>query len=382
MLAFIKKLGAICLGLALLIGYAGKFAPHLFLSLPFPLSIILWSTTGHDMPPYFMPDAWNVDEIDTWMKDGDLVIATGVKSGTTFMLYCTHQIRTRGTDIDDELFADVSIATPWPDLRQSRSGSWREQKGRYNTTVLPDGREMRHYWDNPTYPFRIFKSHFSPPTLPVRKRGGRRIKYLAMVRNGIDVAASAVHFFSSHTDAFRKLWGGFPPNYPDDAYGGDDPPAIVRDLLPGGNLQDLYWGYVKKWWPYRNDPNVMLLHYTDVRRDLRGHVAKLASFLEVELTEGELDAITERCGMEHMKKVNKFDYKMPLNTDVGLWDVDKDRILDEGKIFRDGGIGTGASVFSDKFVARWKKAEEDEFGHDPVMLQWAREGGEFPPVLE
>jgi hypothetical protein len=38
-------------------------------------------------------------------------------------------------------------------------------------------------------------------------------------------------------------------------------------------------------------------------------------------------------------------------------------------------------MFSDKVVAQWKKAEEDELGHDADMLKWARDGGEFPPVV-
>ncbi len=140
--------------------------------------------------------------------DGDVVVATGVKSGTTFMLYCTHQIRTKGTDINDDLFPDVSISTPWMDLRQSRAGTWYEQKDRYNTTILSDGRRMKDVWDHPSYPFRIFKSHYGPPELPVRKEGGKKIKYIAMVRNGIDVAASYTKFFSSQTKQFRSLWGG------------------------------------------------------------------------------------------------------------------------------------------------------------------------------
>lgn len=41
---------------------------------------------------------------------------------------------------------------------------------------------------------------------------------------------------------------------------------------------------------YRNDPNVLLLHYANVRKDLKGSVAKIADFLEVELTAEELDA--------------------------------------------------------------------------------------------
>jgi len=41
----------------------------------------------------------------------------------------------------------------------------------------------------------------------------------------------------------------------------------------------------------------------------------------------------------------------------------------------------GSLLFSEKVVAQWKKAEEDEFGHDLALLKWARDGGEYPPVL-
>lgn len=136
-------------------------------------------------------------------SDGDLVVATGAKSGTTFMLYCTHQIRTKGTDDKGDLWPDVSITTPWPDLRHSRAGTWAEQKDRYNTTIV-DGKKMKHFWDHPTYPMRIFKSHYGPPQLPVRKKSGKKIKYLAMARNGVDVLASFVPFYSSHTEGRRK----------------------------------------------------------------------------------------------------------------------------------------------------------------------------------
>mmetsp|Transcript_34905 Transcript_34905/g.56962 ORF Transcript_34905/g.56962 Transcript_34905/m.56962 type:complete len:376 (-) Transcript_34905:248-1375(-) len=375
-MAIMKKIGTAVLGLAILVGGIGKFVPYIFMSLPFPLSIILWAFTGNEMPPYFMTDAWKEDEIDSWTKDGDLVVATGPKMGTTFMLYCTHQIRTKGTDDGDELFPDVSISTPWPDFRQSRAGNWAEQKDRYNTTVLGDGRKMKDLWDHPTYPFRIFKSHYAPPVLPVRKEGGKKLKYLVVVRNGIDVAASMNLFYSSFTQEFRNMWGG----WPGDAVKGADPPQAVKDLLPGGPIESFHFGYAKGWWPYRNDPNVLLLHYTDARKDLKGHVAKIAKFLEVDLTKVELETVTERCSLEHMKKVNRFRYKMPLNQDKGMWDVDKSCLIVSGALTNTGGVGTGAAKFSDKVVALWKKAEEDEFGHNPAMLKWVREGGEFPAV--
>jgi len=46
-----KKTGVTVIGLAILIGGVGKVVPHWFLSLPFPISVILWSWTGNEMPP-------------------------------------------------------------------------------------------------------------------------------------------------------------------------------------------------------------------------------------------------------------------------------------------------------------------------------------------
>lgn len=77
-------------------------------------------------------------------------------------------------------------------------------------------------------------------------------------------------------------------------------------MLPGNPLEGIYWGYVKSWWPYRNDPNVILLHYSDVRKDLKGSVAKIAKFLDVKLSSSELNTVVNRCSIEHMKKVSSF----------------------------------------------------------------------------
>ena len=53
----------------------------------------------------------------TWVRDGDVVVATGAKSGTTWMLYCSHAISTKG-DAENFPFTDVSYSTPWPDFVQ------------------------------------------------------------------------------------------------------------------------------------------------------------------------------------------------------------------------------------------------------------------------
>jgi hypothetical protein len=188
-----------------------------------------------------------------------------------------------------------------------------------------------------------FKSHFAPPVLPVRKKDGKKVKYLAMARNGLDMASSMTAFYSSHSDEFRRLWGGFPPDVSEVVAEGENHP-VMNDILPGGPLSELYWGYVKNWWSHRDDDNVLLLHYSDVRKDLKGNVAKVAEFVGVDLSEDELEVVTERCGIEHMRKVNRFNYMLPLNTDKGLWDLDQNFILKDGKLIQSGQVGRGEYV--------------------------------------
>ncbi len=43
------------------------------------------------------------------------MIAAGAKSGTTWMLYCAHQVRIKGSDSEELSFIDVNLNTPWPE---------------------------------------------------------------------------------------------------------------------------------------------------------------------------------------------------------------------------------------------------------------------------
>ena len=174
------------------------------------------------------------------------------------------------------------------------------------------------------------------------------------------------------------IYLGFPPDISGEDHAADEPPAAVKDMLPTGPMAEIYFGYVKKWWAFRNDPNVLYMHYADVRKDLKDHVSKIAKFLEVDLNQNELDVVTKRCGIEHMKSLpDKFGYKMPLNLDKGLWDSEKDTIVKTGAMVNTGEVGKGKAKFHPKVVEQWRKAEEDMLGDDPDLLNWARNGGKY-----
>lgn len=369
--------------LAVVVGVIGTYKPSHFLALPFPLGILLWVSFGGDLPPYMFVDPWEEEEIRTWTKPGDLVVSVGIKSGTTWMLYCTHQIRVKAADDADELFQEVSVGTPWPDLRQSRHDSWKAQKERFNTTILPDGSKLKDHWDNPRYPFRIFKSHYSPKLpgnegekgaiLPVKQNP--QLKFLAMSRNGLDVVQSMVPFLNSHTDEWRNLFGGIPPKSSGDIV--KDTAQRFQEMLPGGNFEGAYFPYVKNWWRVKDEPNVLLLHYADAKKDLKGTVQQLAKFLDVNLTEDQVKTVTERCGIDYMRRRDHlFLYSLPLNQD-SFWNITTGRAVKPGSMVR-----TVNDEKSDAFTQEqretWAKAEEEQFGSiDANMLRWARDGGPF-----
>jgi len=351
----------------------GKVAPKWFLKING--GFILWAMTGNPMPPYFSPEAWLGDESDSWTKEGDVIVSTGSKSGTNWMLYLVHQIRTRGNE-ERFPFVDVNLSIIWPDLIQTPGDSWSDQKPRYGTVTLPeyDNKPLKDLWDHPEYPFRIFKSHFGPQetggVIPIKKLAQRNVKVLAMSRNGLDVAASLVPFFDNHSEDFRKMWGGFPEKSSGDL--AKDADVNMKNLLPGGLLGHLYFKYVKEWWSLKDEPNVLLLHYADVKKDLSSTVKKVAEFVGVELTHEEHSKIVEKCSFAYMKeRAREFDYELPLNTSF------QGKIMKPGTLIHKGTNGAGKVTFNQEQQVKWKDAEEKEFGDAPGLLEWARDGGEW-----
>eukprot|EP00960_Hanusia_phi_P075149 768380-Hanusia_phi.AAC.1 len=330
--------------------------PELLLMLP--SGFMIWGILGYEMPPYFDRTPFAMEEFRTWTRPGDIIISVASKSGTTWMLFCAHQIRVKGSD--DFPFEDVNIATPWIGNKHVPGQTWAHMKELLNTTVLDDGSLLKDHWNNKAYPFRIFKSHFGPKVengslddvLPVKEFP--EVKFIGMARNGMDVVASFYTFFAKHRPEFKKMWGGFPPSY------GDKLQAL-KDFLPGGLLEYLYFGYIKSWWKVRHEKNVLLLHYADMKKDLGGGVRKLAEFLNVKLTPQEHDRVVEKCGFQYMKKhEDKFNYrlwsnKLYPNATIMCGSTFCDESVRGSVIYR-GKLGDGGKHFTPEMLRLWNEA--------------------------
>jgi hypothetical protein len=300
--------------------------------------------------------------------------------------------------------------TPWVDMFQYPGQTWTDILEGYNTATVPfskgpDGRTvdvpLSFFWNNPNFPFRIFKSHHTPipqgnatagftDVLPVKQFP--EVKYISVVRNVYEVFASMHNFIALHRQEFKDGWGGFPPNYP-------NMDAAAKDLLPGGNLYIYYFPYVRAWWRLRNEKNVLLMHYRDMVEPEKGLdmvVEKLSTFMldkEPPLNADEKAGVKKRCSAEHMMSPElrgAFDYRLPLHPDP-VWKtmgalepggilakLEKDSKHHGQNARKEGKDSARASGLSEELIRMTDSVLETELP-DPEMRTWALYGSKMAP---
>jgi aryl sulfotransferase len=84
------------------------------------------------------------------------------------------------------------------------------------------------------------------------------------------------------------------------------PPDSIVEYFADWLEQDghPFWPFfenIRSWWAIRNLPNLLLLHYADLKADLPGQVRRIAAFLDQDLDEGRLPEIVEHASFGWMK---------------------------------------------------------------------------------
>lgn len=283
---------------------------------------------------HFDSTIWN----DFRFRDDDIIIATYAKSGTTWMQQIVAQLMYNG---DPELA--VGEMSPWLDLRVPPKD-----------VKLPavEAQTQR----------RFLKTHLPVDALVFSPQA----KYLYIGRDGRDVVWS---MYNHHANANQSWYDALnltpglvgPPIEP--------PPADIRQywrdwLDRDGHPFWPYWENVRSWWQIRELPNVLLVHFNDLKRDMPGEMRRIAGFLNIPIDENRWPAIQQYCSFDWMKK--NAGKSVPL-----------------GGAFWDG----GAEVFINKGVnGRWKDtltaAEIAEYEARAVSelgaecAKWLADGGD------
>lgn len=121
---------------------------------------------------------------------------------------------------------------------------------------------------------RLVKHHLPQAFSPA----GNDEKHVVVLRNPFDVCASNyVHLGKSYGGSFSDFFECF-----------------TRGEVAFGD----YFDHVISWYEHKEDPNVLLLFYEEMRKDPVGSVRKVAQFVGVEATEETLLRVARDTGLE------------------------------------------------------------------------------------
>jgi aryl sulfotransferase len=207
-------------------------------------------------------------------RNDDVIIATYAKSGTTWMQQIVSQLIFKGAE-----GIDVSTLSPWIDMR----------------VVPPEAiaalEQQAHR--------RFLKTHLPVDALVFSEKA----KYIFVGRDGRDMVWSMHHHFLNAAPLLYDLLNNTPGRVGPEI---DRPEPDVVQYFQEWLARDGYplwpfWENVRSWWNIRTLPNVKLVHFNDLKRDLPGMIREIGDFLEIEHDSAVFQNIVEHCSFSYMK---------------------------------------------------------------------------------
>jgi aryl sulfotransferase len=285
---------------------------------------------------HFDSTIWN----DLHFRGDDIVIATYGKAGTTWTQQIVGQL-VFGGDPD----VQVAEISPWLDLRVPPK-----------VEKLPLVEAQTHR--------RFLKTHLPVDAL----RFSPRAKYLYVARDGRDVVWS---LYNHHANANQTWYEALndtpgrvgPPIGP--------PPADIRQywrewLDRDGHPFWPFWENVRSWWQIRHLPNVKLVHFANLKRDLPGQIRGIAAFLEIPIDTSCWADILEHCSFEWMKR----NGAKTVPAGGAFWDAGADVFIHKGV------NGRWAETLTAEESAEYEARALAELGPDGARWLATGEGGD------
>ncbi len=282
---------------------------------------------------HFDSTIWN----DLEFRDDDIVISTYAKAGTTWMQQIIAQLLFNGA-----AGLEVAEMSPWMDLRVPP----KEVK-------LPFVEAQEHR--------RFMKTHLPVDALVFSPRA----KYIYIGRDGRDVVWS---MYNHHVNA-NALWYEALNDTPGRVGPPIEPPPddvveyFVDWLDKDGHPFWPFWENVRSWWAIRDLPNVLFVHFADLKADMGAEIHKIADFLDLPIDEETWPAILEHCSFDYMKA--NAAKSVPLGG--AFWDAG-------AKVFINKGVnGRWTDVLPEEHRRAYESRAEQELGVE--CARWLSSGG-------
>lgn len=217
-------------------------------------------------------------------RSGDIVISAPSKTGTTWTQMVCALLVFQTADLP----APLTTLSPWMDM-----------------CVRPVGQVFEHL-EAQTHR-RFVKTHTPLDGVPADSRA----TYLAVARHPLDVAVSLRHQGNNlDREVIRRLLNESAPSETGSSSlaASDERSSLLRwmtnDESPLGNLDSLrglLW-QTSAAWSRRDQPNVVLVHYSDLSTDLEAEMRRIADRLEIVVPDQTWPELVEAATFALMKK--------------------------------------------------------------------------------
>ncbi len=220
---------------------------------------------------HFDSTIWN----DFAFRDDDIVIATYAKSGTTWLQQIVSQLIFNG-----QPGLKVAEMSPWLDLRVPPK-----------QVKLEEVEKQAHR--------RFLKTHLPVDALVFSPRA----RYIYIGRDGRDVVWSMYNHHANANDLWYQALNDSPGRIGPPI---ERPPESIRQYYQDWMERDghpfwPFWENIRSWWAIRDLPNVLLLHFESLKKDMPGEIRRIASFLGTPIDEARWPDILKHCSFDYMK---------------------------------------------------------------------------------
>jgi len=214
-------------------------------------------------------------------RDGDVIVATPYKSGTTWTLNIVRRLIFLGQEVPPfkELWIDSRFQWPLDEL-------------------MAELEAQTHR--------RYIKTHLALDALPYYPQ----VKYIVVGRDARDVFMSLWNHYRNFTPAAYDFFNNLPgrvgpplPVCPEDIHEVWRE-WITRGWFPWESEGYPFWGnlyHMQSWWNFRHLDNLLFVHYNDLLADPTGQVKRIAAFLNIEVPEAALPGLLENLSLKAMR---------------------------------------------------------------------------------